>query len=100
SHVEMPEQRVHCADFVKSHLVNQFLEHQRIVRPQIDSPLPIVETDRSSDDLLPFAGVAPPHEPMLGHLPSAFLDWPRVPVFVLASPTVRGTSTAIAMPGQ
>src|SRR5207249_6237743 len=79
SHVEMPEQRVHCADFVKSHLVNQFLEHQRIVRPQIYSPLPIVEADRSRNNLLHLARVPPPHNPMLGDLSPAFFNWQRVP---------------------
>src|SRR5207247_3794262 len=75
SHVEMPEQRVHCADFVKSHLVNQFLEHQRIVRPQIYSPLPIVEADRSRNNLLHLARVSPPPQPLLGHLSPAFFNW-------------------------
>src|SRR5207249_7571611 len=100
AHIKMPEQRVHCADFVKAHLVNQFLEHHRIVRPQIYSPLPIVESDRPRDNLLHLARVAPPHKPVIGHLPSALFDWQRVPVLVLTPATVHGIKTDVAMPGQ
>src|ERR1017187_4526708 len=39
SHEELSERGVPRADLVESHLVNQFLEHQRIGRKQIDAPL-------------------------------------------------------------
>src|SRR3954471_1439754 len=55
---ELPEQRVDGADLVKTHLVDEFLELQRVVGKQVHTPLPIVEADGAGDDLLHFTSVA------------------------------------------
>src|SRR5205823_95944 len=88
--IEMPELRIHRADFTETHLVDQLFERQRIVGKQVHAPLPIVETDRSSYDLLYLTRVAPPDECMLMHLPCALFNRQRVPILVLSPPSVHG----------
>src|SRR5574340_1156184 len=43
--VKGSKQRIYGADLVEAHLVDELLEHQRIVREQVHSPLPVVEAD-------------------------------------------------------
>src|SRR3954469_906060 len=87
---ELPEQRVDGADLVKTHLVDELLELQRVVSKQVHSPLPVVETDGAGDDLLHFAGVAAADEPVRFHLALALLDGERVEVLVFAPQPVHG----------
>src|SRR3954471_6411809 len=87
---ELPEQRVDGADLVKPHLVDKFLELQRVVRKQVHAPLPIVKADGAGDDLLHLAGVAPADEPVRFHLALALLDGQRVEVLVFAAQPVHG----------
>src|SRR3954453_16244560 len=74
---ELPEQRVDSADLVKTHLVDELLELQRVVAEQIHAPLPIVEADGAGDDLLHLTGVAAANESVRFHLPLALLDRER-----------------------
>src|SRR5262249_1100243 len=71
--VKVPEKRINRADLIKPHLVNELLEHQRVVSKQINPPLPVVETDRTGDDLFYLAGVTAADQTVLVHLPCTFL---------------------------
>src|SRR5207302_1105041 len=55
--IERTELREFRARLVEAHLVNQFLEDERILREQIDAPLPVIEPDRPRDDLRDLARV-------------------------------------------
>ena len=51
AHHKCAKSRINGANFVKTHLVDQLLEDQRVVGEQIDAPLPVIEPDRPRDDL-------------------------------------------------
>src|SRR5271154_4894478 len=78
--VERAELRVRRARFVEAHLVNEFLEHERIVGEKIDAPFPIVEADRARNNLRHFAGEAPPDQAMVVHQALTILDRQSIPV--------------------
>src|SRR5579883_3288909 len=89
AHIKRAEQRVHGADLIEAHLVDELLEHQRIVGKQIHAPLPIVEPDRARDNLLHRARVAPSDGSMVLHHALAVLHAHLVPVFVLAALSIH-----------
>ena len=85
SDVERAEQAVNRAGFIEAHLVNEFLENQRVIGEEIDSPFPIIEADRTRNDLIDAAGIWRPIMPCsriircrsrIGSL-YQFLDSPR-----------------------
>src|SRR5581483_4745450 len=82
SNVKRPEPPVRCARLVEAHLIDQLLEHQRIVGKKIDSPLPIVESHGTRDDLGDLAGKPPAHDPVIVHQPPPLLHRKPVPVVI------------------
>src|SRR5271154_5655431 len=78
--VKRAELRVRGAGFVKAHLVNEFLEHNRIVGEKIDAPFPIVESDRAGNNLRHFTGEAPPDQAVVVHEALAILERQTIPV--------------------
>src|SRR6266478_5945302 len=97
AHVELPEERIHRADVIEAHLVNQLLEDQRIVGEQVDAPLPVVKSDRAGDDLPHFARIASADESMLTHLAGPFLDGQGVPVLVFTAFAVHRIEAGVAV---
>src|SRR4029077_18223651 len=57
--IELPKECINRTYFIKSHLVDQLLKHQRIIREQVYSPLPVVESNRTGNNLPHFAGIPP-----------------------------------------
>src|SRR5262245_40997272 len=57
--VERAELAVPGAGLVEAHLVHELLEDDRVVREEVDAPLPVVEPDRARDDLVDRARVVP-----------------------------------------
>jgi hypothetical protein len=45
AHIEAAKDRINGAHFVKAHFVDQLFENDRIIRKQINAPLPVVEPD-------------------------------------------------------
>src|SRR5208337_3856664 len=82
SDIEASEQRIHGADVVEAHLVDQLLENQGIVGEEVDAPLPIVKTNGAGDDLFHLSGIAASDEAVLIHLALALFHGKRVPVLV------------------
>src|SRR5258708_20154435 len=82
SDIKRPKQGIQCTDFVKTHLVDQFLEDQRIVGEKVNAPLPIVKPDRSGNDLFHRPRVATPNHAGLFHLPLPFFNGPPVPILL------------------
>src|SRR5271155_1719742 len=97
AHKELAEQRIHGADMVEAHLVDQLLEDQRIVGKQVDSPLPVVKANRAGDDLLYLACIAAAYQSVLAHLAGALFDRKRIPVLVFAAQPVHGIKTDVTV---
>src|SRR5262249_26065591 len=93
---ELPEQSVVGTDLVEAHLVDEFLEDERVIGEKIDTPLPVVEADRPGDDLPHRARVTAAHRAMLFHLPLALFDRQTVPVLLLATAPVHGIKAEVA----
>jgi len=93
----MPEQRIHSADFVEAHLVDQLFEYQRIIGKEIDAPFPIIESDRASDDLSDVACISAAHESMFTHLAGAFRDRQLIPVLVFTAAPVHWIKAGVAV---
>src|ERR1035438_1410285 len=64
---ELPKQRIHSADFIKPHLVDQLLENHRVLGKQVHAPFPVVHPNRPGDDLLHHVAVPPPDQPVQVH---------------------------------
>src|SRR5665213_1444944 len=67
SDIELAEEGVLGADFVKPHFVDELFEYDRIVGEEVDAPFPVVVANRPGDDLLHEFTVATADEPMLVH---------------------------------
>src|ERR1700689_2655046 len=78
--VERGELPLRRAGFIEAHLVNEFLEHYRIVGEKIDAPFPIVESDRAGNNLRHFTGEAPPDQAVVMHEALAILERQTIPV--------------------
>ena len=94
-HEKRAEQRIDGAHLVEPHLVNQPLEHQRIVGEQIHAPFPVVETDGAGDDLFHSARIAPADGPVLLHHELAVLERHLIPVLLLAATPVHGVKAQV-----
>src|SRR5262249_38880103 len=94
--VKRPEDGVHRAHLIEAHLVNQLLEDQRIIGKEINTPLPVIETDGTRNDLLHGTGIATAHLAVLFHLPLALFDRQAVPFFLLPAAPVHGIEAQIA----
>src|SRR5262249_15717494 len=93
--IEVTKLRVHGANFVEAHFIDQPFEDKRIVGEKIYAPFPIVKTDRSGNDLLHLASIAAAHHTVLVPLSRAFLDGKRVPVLFLATTAIHGIKAQV-----
>src|SRR5258706_10470356 len=93
--IERSELRVHRAYFIKTHLVDEPLEDQRLFREEVHSPLPIVKANRSRDDLLDLASISAAHQAVFMHLALALFNGQHVPVLSLAAQAIHGIKTGI-----
>src|SRR5438552_10558747 len=93
----MAEQSVDGADFVETHFVDQLLEYERIVGEKVDAPLPVIESNRTTDDLFDFSGIAAADESVIAHLAGALFDREFVPVLVFAAAAVHGIEARITV---
>src|ERR1051326_7150867 len=78
--IECAEERVNSADLVEAHFVNELLEDERIIGEKVDAPFPVVETDRSGDDLPNLSRVPATDQAVLVHLAGALFHRQCVPV--------------------
>ena len=69
----MAEERVDSADFVEAHFVDKLLEDQGFGGEEVDAPLPVVEADRSGDDLFDLTGIAAADEAVVFRLRSLWV---------------------------
>ena len=95
SNIKVTEQRIDCADFVKPHFVDQFFEDQRLIGEKIDSPLPIIESDRTGNNLPNVPGISAADKSMFTHLAGPFLDRELVPVLVFTAAPVHRIKACI-----
>src|ERR1700688_966891 len=66
--VEGTKERIDRADLIKTHFVDELFEYQRIIGKEVHSPLPIVESDRTRNDLLHLAGITASDHSVVMHL--------------------------------
>src|SRR5215212_5999728 len=74
ANVEVAELSVLCADFVESHLGHDALEVEWIAREERHSPLPLIESNRTSDDLLNSPCVFSAGQSVCMHQPAPLLE--------------------------
>src|SRR5580704_3070561 len=94
--VERAEFRIAGARLVEAHLVDQLLEHQRIVGEEIDAPFPIVEADRTRNDLRDLAGVAAADHAVLAHQVAPLFDIEAIPVVCAVALLVHRVEAEVA----
>src|SRR5215472_1165821 len=93
----MAEQRIDGAYMVETHFVDQLFEDQRIICEEVNTPLPVVESNGAGDDLPDFAGVTAAYEAVFVHLAGTLFDWQLIPVFVLATASVHGIEAGVTI---
>src|SRR5919106_983244 len=93
---ENAKQSVDRAGFIEAHLVNQLLEHQRIIGKKIDAPFPIIEANGAGNDLADAAGVMTADDAMLAHHAVALVNRLTVPVLGFTAEFVHRVKTQIA----
>ena len=71
---ERAELRVFRAHLVESHVGDQLLEVDRVLRKQRHSPFPRIETDRAGDHLLDPSGVTSSRQPVRLHQSAALVE--------------------------
>ena len=73
-HEKLPEVSVLRADFIETHISDEFLEIDWIFREQRDSPFPRVESDCACDHLLNATGVTTTSHSVVVHEPASLLE--------------------------
>src|SRR5678815_3310772 len=78
--VKFTEFGVLGADWIKTHLINDRLNIECIVRKERDAPLRVVQTCRAGDQLQNASRVFSSNATMTRHQPFALLEWKGKPV--------------------